>query len=78
MPVEMIHHTFKHSRVPLMVDRVVIPSDAECDRCTLSWRWDAYSEPIVFTSCADVSVSSQKAALATVQAHCERTGAFLK
>jgi len=65
-------------RSPLMVDRVVIPSDAECDRCTLSWRWDAYSESTIFTSCADVSVSSQKAALATVQAHRERTGAFLK
>lgn len=66
------------ARVPLMVDRVVVPRDAECDRCTLSWRWDSYQESTIFTSCADVSISSQKATLATVQAHRERTGAFLK
>jgi len=49
------------SRAPLMKDRVVIPSDAECDRCTLSWRWDAWSESTIFTSCADVSISSRQA-----------------
>jgi len=43
--------------VPLMVDRVVIPSGVQCDRCTLSWRWDALEESTIFTGCADVSVS---------------------
>jgi len=46
------------ARVPLMVDRVVIPSGIQCDRCTLSWRWDAYTESTIFTGCADVSISA--------------------
>merc|ERR1719246_130691 len=44
-----------------MVDRVVIPSDAECDRCTLAWRWDSYSLSEIFTGCADVSISQSPA-----------------
>lgn len=47
------------SRVPLMVDKVVIPSDIQCDRCTLGWRWDAHQESSIFTSCADVTISPQ-------------------
>merc|ERR1711890_155360 len=47
------------ARVPLMVDKVIIPSDIQCDRCTLGWRWDAYEESTIFTGCADVTISSQ-------------------
>jgi len=44
--------------VPLLKDRVIIPDDIHCDRCTLGWRWDAFGESTIFTGCADVSVSS--------------------
>jgi hypothetical protein len=37
-------------------DRVVIPSDVNCERCTLGWRWDGALESSVFTNCADVSI----------------------
>jgi len=40
------------------VDKVVIPKDIQCERCTLGWRWDASTEPTIFTSCADVSISA--------------------
>jgi len=70
---------------PLMVDRVVIPSDIQCDHCTFAWRWDAYHESTIFTGCADVAISSQSATPsssqrthAIVHAHRDRTGAFLK
>merc|ERR1711972_1054419 len=27
---------------PNYVDRIIIPSNVSCDRCTLAWRWDAH------------------------------------
>jgi len=39
-------------------DKIVIPKDIQCERCTLGWRWDASGEPTIFTSCADVSISA--------------------
>ena len=71
------YYTENGWRSPMKVDRVVIPSDVQCDRCTLSWRWDAYYESTVFTSCADVAISSSSA-VATVHRHSQKTGAFLK
>merc|ERR550514_1096124 len=37
-------------------DRLILPPDVQCDRCTLAWRWDALMEPAVFVNCADISI----------------------
>jgi len=44
--------------VPRLADRIVIPDNVQCDRCTLGWRWDAYMESTIFTGCADVTVTA--------------------
>jgi len=51
---------------PRYVDRIIIPSNISCDRCTLSWRWDAHydcswycNSTEIFTGCADITISPQ-------------------
>lgn len=39
-------------------DRVVLPADFTCERCTLSWRWDCRNSPQIWTGCADVMIKS--------------------
>jgi len=51
------------SEAPLLKDRIVIPSHIQCERCTLSWRWDAYEESTIFTGCSDVSITRSSVTL---------------
>jgi len=42
-------------------DRLVIPKDISCERCTLSWRWDTGygemdNEATIFTNCMDIAI----------------------
>jgi len=36
--------------------KIKIPDDIECDRCTLSLRWDGKWESVIFASCADIAI----------------------
>ena len=39
-----------------ITDRIKIPEDISCERCTLSFRWDGKYESVIFASCADVQI----------------------
>ena len=38
------------------VDKMQLPANLTCDRCTLSWRWDGALENSIFTNCADIKI----------------------
>jgi len=48
-------------------DRIIIPMNISCDRCTLSWHWEAHydgsgsmtNSTEVFIGCADITISPQ-------------------
>jgi hypothetical protein len=41
-------------------DRVWIPVNLTCDRCTLSWRWDCRDQTEIWTNCADITILPQR------------------
>merc|ERR1712060_218104 len=39
--------------------KIKIPDDIECERCTLSLRWDGLWESVIFASCADIQIKKK-------------------
>jgi hypothetical protein len=37
-------------------EKIKIPDDLTCERCTLSFRWDGLHESVIFASCSDIQI----------------------